>query len=573
MRPATQKRWRSAANIAIVFLLDRGPVGQIGLVFICILSQPRSLLDEISTAQSPSKGSETDHSVRAFLENLTGPSRGRVSWLAENKIIALVGPDRILHLETDEPAPPEDSVLARLSWDENTYAIEALGDQNIWVNGRKTGTAHLLHGDMIEFGDDGPMSRFRLCTRSYPTRWPIEEILGDTVAYMRTSRQSFALRAKRALFEGTRRVLVETTIFFRLSVIFALVGLTALGVFQYRTDQRLQQSIHQEALRLQAITTALMQTRQEALTPSDLSLMREELDLQLTTNAERLAALERQTDASARVIRDSLLSVAFLQGAYGLRHVESGSLLRHVLGPQGKPMATPTGQPMIDPHGNGPPFEIKFTGTGFLLKDGGQLVTNRHVAVPWGSGDKLKTFTKGGLKPEILNLVAFFSDLPEPFDVELARSSETADLALLLLGTPLADGRGLTLAKDEPNAGDEVIVMGFPTGLRTLIYQAGPEFLKNLEESGESDFWTIAIQLSKRGLIVPLASRGIIGQIATGAIVYDAETTHGGSGGPVLNRDGHVIAVNAAIIPEYGGSNFGVPVLDLMDLLQGDIAN
>ncbi|MBV1927303.1 MAG: serine protease [Rhodobacteraceae bacterium] len=530
-------------------------------------------MNELSAPENHSEGTVATHSVRAFLENLTGPSRGRVSWLAENKILALVGPDRILHLKASDLAPPEENVLARLSWDENTYAIEMLGDQNIWVNGRKIGTAHLMHGDMIEFGDDGPMSRFRLCTRSFPTRWPIEDILGDTIAYMRTSRQSFGLRAKRALFEGGRRVLVETTILFRLSVIFALIGLTAVGVLQYRTDQRLQQSIQQEALRLQAITTALVQTRQEALTPSDLSVMREEFDLQLTTNAERLAALERQTDASARVIKASLLSVAFLQGAYGLRHVESGALLRHVLGPQGKPMVTPTGQPMIDPHGNGAPFEIKFTGTGFLLKDGGQLVTNRHVAVPWGSGNKLKAFTEGGLKPEILKLVAFLPDLPEPVDAELARSSETADLALLLLGTPITDGRGLTLAEEEPNAGDEVIVMGFPTGLRTLLVQAGPEFLKNLEDSGESDFWTIAIQLSKRGLIVPLASRGIIGQIAAGAIVYDAETTHGGSGGPVLNRDGHVIAVNAAIIPEYGGSNFGVPVLELKHLLQSGNAN
>ena len=43
-------------------------------------------------------------------------------------------------------------------------------------------------------------------------------------------------------------------------------------------------------------------------------------------------------------------------------------------------------------------------------------------------------------------------------------------------------------------------------------------------------------------------------------MVYDAETTHGGSGGPVLDINGDTIAINTAIMPEYGGSNFGIPV-------------
>ncbi len=50
--------------------------------------------------------------------------------------------------------------------------------------------------------------------------------------------------------------------------------------------------------------------------------------------------------------------------------------------------------------------------------------------------------------------------------------------------------------------------------------------------------------------------------------MYDAETTHGGSGGPVLDINGSVIAVNAAILPEYGGSNLGVPVAKVRTLLE-----
>jgi S1-C subfamily serine protease len=70
----------------------------------------------------------------------------------------------------------------------------------------------------------------------------------------------------------------------------------------------------------------------------------------------------------------------------------------------------------------------------------------------------------------------------------------------------------------------------------------------------------VAERLSEAGFIRPLASRGIVGQRSAETVVYDAETTYGGSGGPVLDVEGQVVAVNTAIIPGYGGSNFGIPI-------------
>ena len=71
-----------------------------------------------------------------------------------------------------------------------------------------------------------------------------------------------------------------------------------------------------------------------------------------------------------------------------------------------------------------------------------------------------------------------------------------------------------------------------------------------------------------KGHIAPLASRGIVGQATAATIVYDAETTHGGSGGPVLDANGSVVAVNTAILPEFGGSNLGVPAAKVRALLE-----
>ena len=53
-----------------------------------------------------------------------------------------------------------------------------------------------------------------------------------------------------------------------------------------------------------------------------------------------------------------------------------------------------------------------------------------------------------------------------------------------------------------------------------------------------------------------------------GEQVYDTDTTYGGSGGPVLGLDGNVVAVNAAILPEFGGSNLGVPASEARRLIE-----
>lgn len=524
-------------------------------------------MEQVPKTKSEGAPLAPNEDVRAFLEHLTGPTRGRITWLSLDQMRMCIGVDRVLRIERDENTRPGSTACARLSWSGETYEIEALSDADIWVNGRKTGEAHLLHGDMIEFGEDGPMSRFRLCDHSFPTRWPVEEILSDAVAYARTSRQPFGSRWSNALFDSARRILLETTIVFRVTVILVLIVLTTFVAWQYRSDILLQQSIEEEALRLEVIASTLAETRQEALTANELATLREQLDLQLNTNDERLSVLERRLGASARVISNSIASVAFLQGAYGLRQVESGKLLRHVLGANGVPLQTPLGKPVVDPDGTGEPLEFQFTGTAFLLKDSGQLVTNRHVALPWTTGDRILAFEQGGLAPEMLKFIAFLPGLPEPVDATLLRSSETADLALLSVSATAATGRGLTLAVGEPDIGDEVIVIGFSTGLRALIAQAGRDFLTALEKSGETDFWTIATRLADQDRIAPLASRGIIAQITEKAVIYDAETTVGGSGGPALDSNGHVVAVNSAILPEFGGANIGVPVREVHRLL------
>jgi serine protease Do len=67
-------------------------------------------------------------------------------------------------------------------------------------------------------------------------------------------------------------------------------------------------------------------------------------------------------------------------------------------------------------------------------------------------------------------------------------------------------------------------------------------------------------ELARRKLIRPLVTQGHLGVVGPDRLVYDAQTTSGGSGGPVFNASGKVIGVNFAILSGFSGSNFAVPI-------------
>jgi S1-C subfamily serine protease len=167
----------------------------------------------------------------------------------------------------------------------------------------------------------------------------------------------------------------------------------------------------------------------------------------------------------------------------------------------------------------------------------------------------------------VRRFVGYLAGVTEPFDVSLVVASNDVDVAVLRCGAVTGRVNHLRLSTVPPQPGDEVIVLGYPTGMRALLARAGEGFMRKLRSAEGMDFWRVARRLSEAGGIGPLATRGIIGQVSTAAVVYDAETTSGGSGGPVVGLDGKVVAVNTAIMREFGGSNLGVPVAQARRLL------
>jgi len=503
------------------------------------------------------------------LEHLTGPSQGTASWLYGSALDVHLTSDRILHVSVPDRDEPRDNIVANLRPVEDSYEVTALASQPVWVNGSRVTARKLANRDIIEFGESGPLSRFRVYAADRPVHQAVSEILADGLTYLRVSRQPVVSRLCRACGGLFSRLTYETTVLFRIGVIFAIVALGALVYQQNQLNILLQQQVEKDASRIEGFQSALARARKEALTPNDLQELRQDLASSLSSNEERLAVLELRSKANARVIAQSKQSVVFLQGAYGYRENSSGRMLRHIVNPDGKPLILPTGQPLLSLEGDGPVAERQFTGTGFAIGTEGAIITNRHVAMPWEDDANLKIMAGRGLEPVMIKSILYEPDQKTSVAIELVKASDDADLAILRRKNAAAEPiQGLSLADGSPAPGDEVILMGYPTGLKAMVAQSGKEFVEELQKSEETEFWNVAVRLAEKGYIAPLSSRGIVGKITPATIVYDAETTHGGSGGPVLDINGLVVAVNVAILPEYGGSNLGVPVAKVRALLE-----
>ena len=118
------------------------------------------------------------------------------------------------------------------------------------------------------------------------------------------------------------------------------------------------------------------------------------------------------------------------------------------------------------------------------------------------------------------------------------------------------------------------MLLGYPTGVDGLLQRIEEAERREILKTHGQSAVEVANGLAARGLIRPLTTTGTISDALPGRIVHSAQTTEGGSGSPIFDRDGHVIAINSAILAtvegnqSFGGSNFGVPIKAASDLLQ-----
>jgi DNA-binding response OmpR family regulator/S1-C subfamily serine protease len=411
------------------------------------------------------------------------------------------------------------------------------------------------------------------------------EILARIRAQLRTKRELRDLQEKMRISEESREVAqtafqalavtekmtrdafnLERALKIGVGALFAL-ALVVGGIFllfSRRADK--------ESRRAYSVIARLERgvlTQQELL--SSTQQARQELTDLEKTQAAPLPAI--QTPASARkaspsmlqspesVIRTYAPSVCLLHVSVGFLDKNSGRPLRYGgIGPEG-PYKDSDGNTVYTLEGRGPEVRSDFFGTGFIVGDN-KILTNHHVAQPWWENEELMHATQQGLKPVVATMAAYFPDTARGLHVEILEISKDADLALLTGNISELKRSILKLDPGKTGAisGQPLISLGYATGLSAILARASEDTVQDIVKVTGGDAKGVIEELARRNLIRPLVTQGHIGDVLTDRIVYDAQTTSGGSGGPLINQEGQVVGVTYAVVKGFGGSNFGVPI-------------
>jgi DNA-binding response OmpR family regulator len=392
-----------------------------------------------------------------------------------------------------------------------------------------------------------------------------------------------------AVNEGRRTLRIG-----RLATISLLVVAAAIFFFLFRRTQEQNTRVYAAITRLQTGVLTQQQlmersrrtgeageTRQSlAGDPQKLELQKKSQDLrsqiaisktenasalqnQLTAVESRLQKLETEGKVAQTIIQSYEPSVCLIHVVLAFRDHATGLRLHYAgLTSSGEPTTDGHNNPLLSLTGNGPEVHLDVFGTGFLVSAHGQILTNHHVAEPWWQNDDLKEMLDQGLEPVTTEMTAYFPGIPHGIAINTEKISSAADVAVVkgnvselgIKQIALADGRRSTVS------GGPVVLLGYPTALSAILARAGAETIQSIATASNGDPKQLMEELAKRNLIRPIITQGHIGDVLPDKIVYDAQTSSGGSGGPLFNNEGKVIGINFAMVREFGGSNFAIPV-------------
>jgi S1-C subfamily serine protease len=488
--------------------------------------------------------------MRSQLLHLSGPFRGRTITYLKERLLLGAASDADVWLPGLGPVADRHALIEFVE-EGCSFYLRAL-DGQVFVNRREVREVILEPGDLIEIGVGGPKMRFRIDYSDGKTCKPVRQMLRDAQD----------VRGESGLIAGTqslrRDVMWHISWPARLGllvvVVLAIAGAGHLGGFlgsrratkEHETLRAQQAELYErEFAEIREQMEAFRRTQAGRASQQEVAELRADLANRarvVDDLVERNAALRRVLDVYTR-------GVCLLHGKFTFHTTQGGTLV-----------------PVVGPGGN--PIELEYVGSGFLATEDGYVITNRHVAEPWWNNAAVAPLLEQGMTPGFVHLTATFPGR-QPVDVDPASiqlSAGDVDLAVLKVAVqdvpvlPLFSGDARTLR------GGRVVVLGYPTGLNAILARAEPDLVTEVLARA-TDTTELIAELAQRDAIAPVITQGALNEVRERKLVYDAETTSGGSGGPVFGPDGTVIGVNFAITYDFDGSNFGVPIRFARDLI------
>jgi len=499
------------------------------------------------------------------------------------KAILAFGPDVVI-LGADPPQLNCCNLLSEIKGSEHTQNIRVVmlspGGSGERTRGMDLGADDVLS---LPFDPHELLSRVRSQTRTKH----ITDEFQERLRFAEENRNA-AREVVDAVNEERRTVRVGGLVTVAVLIVAGLVFL-----FFYRRNQEQNTRVYAAIARLQ---TTGMQTQQQLMASSrraredverglagdpqtiQLQKKREELrsqiavsktedasalQNQLTAVQSRLQKLETEGKFAETIIESYEPSVCLIHVVLAFREHTTGLRLHYGgIRSSGEPETDEHKNPLVSLTGSGPEVHLDAFGTGFLVSDNGQILTNHHVAEPWWQNDELTEILDQGLEPMIAEMTAYFPGVTHGIAVNTEKISSAADVAVVKGNVSGLGIKQIALADGyrSPVSGGPVVLLGYPTALDAILARAGAETLQSIATASKGDPKQVMEELAHRHLIRPITTQGHIGDVLPDKIVYDAQTTSGGSGGPLFNNEGKVIGINFAMVREFGGSNFAIPV-------------
>ena len=286
-----------------------------------------------------------------------------------------------------------------------------------------------------------------------------------------------------------------------------------------------------------------------------------DLDNQLKQTDSRIGKLKSESHIAQEIIRDYSNSVSLIYAIVVFHDRKSGARLNFAgIDANGNPVVDAKGNPLVTTEGGSRPVYLHVFGSGFLIDNAGHILTNHHVLQPWWHDAQAIPVPSDTFEPTLESVWAYFPGSETPLPLHVQGFREDSDLGMASVDLPASHPRPVTIEQQVAISGSPVVLIGYPTGIEGIVARIDEATLKQIAQAAGNDTEGLVQELGRRKLIRPLVTQGHLGVVGPDRLVYDAQTTHGGSGGPVFNTNGKVIGVNFAILSDFSGSNFAVPI-------------